>query len=127
MSALGEMLTRVTLRMSDIRLFTSRAYLGELMPPGAPRAYVTPATWLNEEWILGDEEAAAAWAAKQGPVRLVYAGRLVSPKGVSVLLAAIRAAAEAGTDTAFVDPSDRGQRLAPRVRRRPRTSPARPP
>ena len=88
--------------MSDIRLFTSKAYLGELMPPGAPRAYVTPATWLNEDWILGDEEAVAAWAAKQGPVRLVYAGRLVSAKGVSVLLAAIRAAAEAGTDAEFV-------------------------
>ena len=63
--------------MSDIRLFTSKAYLQELMPPGAPRAYVTPATWLNEEWILGDEEADEAWAAKQGPVRLLFAGRLV--------------------------------------------------
>jgi glycosyltransferase involved in cell wall biosynthesis len=99
--SLGEFLTRTSLRMSDIRLFTSQAYLRELMPPGALRAYVTPATWLNEEWILGEEEALGAWAAKQGPVRLLFAARLVPEKGVAVLLSAIRAAAEAGTDVEF--------------------------
>jgi glycosyltransferase involved in cell wall biosynthesis len=99
--SLGEILTRATLRMSDIRLFTSKAYLRELMPPGASRAYVTPATWLNEEWILGEEEALECWAAKQGPVRMLFAGRLVPEKGVSVLLSAIRAAAEAGPDVEF--------------------------
>jgi glycosyltransferase involved in cell wall biosynthesis len=99
--ALGEVLTRVALRMADIRLFTSRAYLQELMPPGSPRSYVTPATWLNEEWILGDEEAIESWAAKQGPVRMLFAARLLPQKGVSVLLSAIEAAAEAETDVAF--------------------------
>ena len=100
-SSVSETLCRATLRMSDLRVHFE-SLPAELMPPGAPRAYVTPATWLNEEWLLGEEEALAAWAAKQGPVRLVYAGRLVSAKGVSVLLAAIQAAAEAGTDVEFV-------------------------
>ena len=59
---------------------------------------MTPATWLNEEWLLGEKEARAHWAAKQGPVRMLFAGRLVQEKGVSVLLSAIRAAAQAGTD-----------------------------
>lgn len=99
--SLGEILTRITLRMSDIRLFTSKAYLQELMPPGTPRAYVTPATWLNDKWILGKEEAVNVWDAKQGPVRLLFAARLVPEKGVSILLSAIRAAAESGTDVEF--------------------------
>jgi glycosyltransferase involved in cell wall biosynthesis len=96
--SLGEFLTRTCLRMSDIRLFTSQAYLRELLPPGSPRAYVTPATWLNDEWILGEEEALAAWAAKEGPVRLLFAARLTPQKGVGVLLSAIEAASAAGAD-----------------------------
>jgi glycosyltransferase involved in cell wall biosynthesis len=96
--ALGEALTRFSLRLADIRLFTSKAYLRELMPPGAPRAYVTPATWLNDEWILGDDDARSAWDAKQGPVRVLFAARLIPEKGIYVLLSAVRAAAEAGTD-----------------------------
>jgi glycosyltransferase involved in cell wall biosynthesis len=98
---LGEILTRRMLQISDIRMFTSEAYLRELMPPGAPRAHVTPATWLNEEWILREEDALASWAAKRGPVRMLFAARLVPEKGVSVLLSAIKAAAEAGTDVEF--------------------------
>lgn len=99
--SVGEVLTRAALRMADIRLFTSRAYLQELMPPGSPRSYVTPATWLNDEWILGDEAALAAWDAKQGPARMLFAARMLPQKGVSTLLAAIEAAAEAGTDVEF--------------------------
>jgi glycosyltransferase involved in cell wall biosynthesis len=93
---IGEYLTRYCLRISDIRLFTSQSYLQELLPPHSPRAYVTRATWLNEEWILGDEEAEAAWAAKHGDVRLLFAARLDPRKGVAVLLSAIEAASAAG-------------------------------
>jgi glycosyltransferase involved in cell wall biosynthesis len=99
--ALGEIVTRATLRMADLKLVTSKQYLDELLPPGTPGAYVTPATWLNEEWILGEEQAVEAWAAKQGPVRMLFAARLIPQKGVSVLLSAIRAAADAGTDVEF--------------------------
>ena len=41
-SHLGEYLTRYFLRISDIRTFTSKSYLEELLPPQSPRAYVTP-------------------------------------------------------------------------------------
>jgi glycosyltransferase involved in cell wall biosynthesis len=95
---LGEHLTRYCLRVSDIRLFTSNAYLRELLPPQSPRAYVTPATWLNEEWILGEDEANEAWTARSGPVRLLFAARLLPEKGVAVLLSAIEAASATGTD-----------------------------
>jgi glycosyltransferase involved in cell wall biosynthesis len=95
---LGEYLTRYCLRIADIRFFTSKSYLQELLPPQSPRAYVTPATWLNEDWILGDEEAEVAWAAKDGPVQLLFAARLIPEKGVAVLLSAIEAASAAGAD-----------------------------
>jgi glycosyltransferase involved in cell wall biosynthesis len=87
--------------MADLRLFSSKAYLEDLSPPGAPRAYVTPATWLDEEMILGEAEAVEHWAAKEGRVRMLFAGRLVPEKGVSVLLDAIRVASEAGADAEF--------------------------
>jgi glycosyltransferase involved in cell wall biosynthesis len=110
--ALFEVLTRFALRISDMRLFTSKAYMNELMRTGAPRAYVTPATWLNDEWILGEDEARSAWDAKQGPVRLLFAARLIPEKGVHVLLSAIRAAAEAGTDVEVsIQPLKNGGRL----------------
>ena len=94
---LGEYYTRYCLRIADIRLFTSKSYLQELLPPKSPRAYVTPATWLNEDWILGNEAAEAAWATKDGPVRLVFAARLTSAqRGLQVLLSAIEQATAAG-------------------------------
>jgi glycosyltransferase involved in cell wall biosynthesis len=59
---------------------------------------VTPATWLNDEWILGAQEAEGACAAKKDPVRVLFASRLNSEKGVAVLLAAIQTASAAGAD-----------------------------
>jgi glycosyltransferase involved in cell wall biosynthesis len=95
---LGEYMTRYCLRISDLRLFTSKAYLQELLPPDSPRAYVISATWLNQDWILTDEDARGAWDAKGGHVRLLFAGRLTPEKGVVVLLSAIEAAVTAGSD-----------------------------
>jgi glycosyltransferase involved in cell wall biosynthesis len=97
-SSLGERLSRFCVRIADLRLFTSKAYLSELLPAGSPRAYVTPATWIDEDWILDEVHARAAWAAKEGPVQLLFAGRLIAEKGVSVLLAALKIAAAAGAE-----------------------------
>ncbi len=90
-----ERLTRFCVRIADLRLFTSQAYASEFLPPQAPRCYVVPATWIDEKWILGEELADAAWEAKQGTVRLLFAGRLIFDKGVGVLLEAIGQAAAA--------------------------------
>ncbi len=96
--SMGEFVTRATLRMADLKLVTSNQYFKDLLPPGTPRAYVTPATWLNAEWILEEDKAVAAWDAKEGPVRLLFVGRLIPEKGVPQLLAAIEAATRAGAN-----------------------------
>jgi glycosyltransferase involved in cell wall biosynthesis len=96
--SLGEVISRATLRMADLKLVTSKQYYKDLLRPGTPGAHVTPATWLNEEWILEDDKAVAAWDAKDGPVRLLFVGRLLPHKGVLQLLSAIEAATRAGAN-----------------------------
>jgi len=102
LSSMMEQLTRFAVRSADLRFFTSKAYATELLPENAPRSYVVPATWVNEEWILSDERAAAAWDAKQGATRLIFAGRLVPEKGVDVLLQAIEEASEARVEITII-------------------------
>jgi uncharacterized protein YciI len=56
------------------------------------------ATWIDEQWVLSADEAHAAWHAKQGPMRLLFAGRFIDDKGVPTLLDALEIASEAGCD-----------------------------
>ena len=44
-----------------------RAILQDLLPPGTPGAYVTPATWLNEEWFLGGRGGRRVLGRQAGP------------------------------------------------------------
>jgi len=102
LSSVMEQLTRLAVRSADLRFFTSKAYAAELLPENAPRSYIVPATWVNEEWILSDEGAAAAWDAKQGATRLIFAGRLVAEKGVDVLLKAIDETRDASVEITII-------------------------
>src|SRR5258708_9785876 len=76
-------LTRHAVRIADLRLFTSSAYAVDFLGEHAPRSFVVPATWIDEEWVLTDEDARTAWDAKAGPTRLLFAARLIAVKGVS--------------------------------------------
>jgi glycosyltransferase involved in cell wall biosynthesis len=97
-SFLTEKLSRYFIRMADLRLFTSKAYVREFLANDTSRSFVLPATWIDEEWVLNDDLAAAVWDAKGGVTRLMFAGRLVPDKGVNVLLSAINESAAAGAE-----------------------------
>ena len=102
LSSVMEQLTRFAVRIADLRFFTSKAYAAEFLPEHAPRSFVIPATWINEEWVLSEERAAAAWDAKEGVTRLIFAGRLVADKGVGVLLEAIDEAMDAKVEITII-------------------------
>jgi glycosyltransferase involved in cell wall biosynthesis len=86
----AEYLTRFCVNLADLRLFTSKAYSEEFLKPNAERAYVLPATWIDEEIILTKAQANAIWASKTGHIRLLYAGTLAPIKGVKLLIEAVR-------------------------------------
>jgi glycosyltransferase involved in cell wall biosynthesis len=95
---ISERLNRRCVRAADLRLFTSAAYLCEFLPDGAPRAYINPASWVDDASVLSNEQANAAWDSKGGPVRLLFATRLIPEKGVMELLQAVRIARETGAE-----------------------------
>ncbi len=94
----SERLARRAIKIADVRLFTSQSYAAQFLPADAPRVFVVPATWVNEEWILTDDHARASWDDKHGRVRLLFAGRLIAEKGVCVLWKAIDRVAASGVE-----------------------------
>jgi glycosyltransferase involved in cell wall biosynthesis len=92
-----EALGRWGCKLADLSLYTQPSYREQFHPEGRGPAFVAPATWINDEDILGDEQARIAWEEKVAePVRFLYAGRLVPEKGVEVLLAAVRTLEQRG-------------------------------
>jgi glycosyltransferase involved in cell wall biosynthesis len=95
---------------ADVVLFTQPAYREALLTRPRGAAYVTPAVWVNEADILETKAAQESWARKlAGPVRLLFAGRLVTAKGIDVLLAALRALDSRGV-AATIDVIGGGER-----------------
>ena len=45
---------------------TSAAYRREFLGSDGPRAYVVPATWIDQDIILTDTDAEAEWTSKGG-------------------------------------------------------------
>ncbi len=97
----AEYLNRICVKIADLRLFTSEAYANQFLGKDAKRAYVIPATWINEEAILTEDQANAYWTSKTGHTRLLFAGGLASDKGVKVLIEAIRQVAREHTQLAI--------------------------
>lgn len=84
-----EHLARYWCARADLSFYTQPAYLEQLHNHGKGPAYVAPATWVNIEDVLDDAQARLLWDRKmQEPVRFLFAGRLVTEKGVKVLLEA---------------------------------------
>jgi glycosyltransferase involved in cell wall biosynthesis len=99
-ASVTEFLARWFVNRAHILFFTQPSYRASLLTAGRGKAYIIPATWINDEDILSDRGAELAWERRtSGPareVRVIYAGRLLTEKGVDVLLAAVRRLDEAG-------------------------------
>ena len=87
-SVVLERLNRWCIRSADLRFFTSQSYMNDFLAAGSPRAYVIPATWIDESTILTDSDARNSWSKKTGKIKLLFAGRLTDEKGVRYLLEA---------------------------------------
>jgi glycosyltransferase involved in cell wall biosynthesis len=86
----NERLNRLCVKAADLRFFTSKAYLQEFLgvqaEKAADRAFVTPATWIDDAIIQTEDEAVGDWGKKSGEVHFLFAGRLVADKGLRILL-----------------------------------------
>jgi glycosyltransferase involved in cell wall biosynthesis len=94
-----EWINQRCVRAANLRLFTSQAYANEFLRGDDRHAYVVPATWIDAQTILKEDEALDAWTSKTGRVRLLFASRLIADKGVSVLLDALRIVASSQSDS----------------------------
>ena len=91
-SVVYERLGRWCVEHADLSFFTQPSYRSSLFVHGRGRAELTPASWINSEDIVGEQEAKEGWLKKlaRPRPRLLFAGRLTSDKGVEVLLDAVR-------------------------------------
>ncbi len=98
-AAVSERLNRACLETSDISTYTHAGYLRSLLRRNVDRGHVVEASWIDESDVL---DAAAVTALverrsrRDGPLKLVFAGRLTREKGLLVLMDAVAAAKDAG-------------------------------
>jgi len=93
-ASLQELIGRWVLSKTDLAIFTQDEYRQSMMGPQASRGHVIPASWIDEQDIFTDVEAERVWqrklAAPDSRLKILFVGRLVSDKGVRVLLEALR-------------------------------------
>lgn len=79
---------------AQLVIVTQEEYRRTLLSQHPERAHVIPASWLDEENVLSEKEAAEAWRIKNsenhGGLKLLFAARLHPSKGVRVVLNAMR-------------------------------------
>jgi len=93
-SSVQESVGRWLLKRSSLPIFTQDGYRQSMLGEDAGRGFVNPASWIDEADVVSVEDAQAFWRDKMRAVnprlRVLYAGRLVSEKGLPVLLQAMR-------------------------------------
>ena len=80
---------RWSTKVSDLSIFTSQSYL-DTIGSRCTNAIVEPASWINAENILTDDEANNVWARKPAQLQILFAGQLVHSKGVTTLAKALK-------------------------------------
>jgi glycosyltransferase involved in cell wall biosynthesis len=87
-----EILNRWCIGLAHLAFFTHEDYLRTLLTRHTERGHVIPASWIDDTFVLSDQEARKQWNYKLASekLRLIFVGRLISEKGVTLLLDALR-------------------------------------
>jgi glycosyltransferase involved in cell wall biosynthesis len=85
-----EKLNRQCVRTADLKFFTQREYAREMLG-NSDLGHVIQASWIDEDNVLDREVATQLWRTKANdtPLRLLFAGRLISAKGIPLLLSTL--------------------------------------
>ena len=87
----SERLNRWCVTNASLSIFTQGEYRKSLLAKESERGHVINASWIDERDILDRTNALEIWQRKtKGKLRVLFAGRLVSDKGVLVLLSAMK-------------------------------------
>lgn len=76
--------------LASASFFTQSEYMKRYLR-NPEKGFINTASWIDDDNVLSTDGARASWAGKPSTLRVAFAGRLVSEKGVSVLLDALRA------------------------------------
>lgn len=91
-ATIWETMGRWCVNNSDLSFFTQSQYKESLLTKREDKAYITPASWIDEEIIISEEKATKIWNQKlvnPTHLKLIFVGRLVPEKGLLVLLKAM--------------------------------------
>lgn len=89
-ASVNEAIGRLICSKADLCMFSQPSYMESLKRGSRGPAYVTPASWIDEEHVLDSAAASRIWQAKLARApRWLFAGRLHPNKGVGVLLEAL--------------------------------------
>jgi glycosyltransferase involved in cell wall biosynthesis len=91
-SFVSEMISRWCVNQADLSIFTQPEYRRTLLTRAMDRGHVINASWIDNDKVLSDIEASQKWEQKltQRALKILFASRLVTEKGVMVLLEAMK-------------------------------------
>ncbi|MEG4589132.1 glycosyltransferase [Microcoleus sp. MOSTC5] len=91
---LSEIVNRWCVNNANLTIFTQSQYQQSLLTKRQERGHVIHASWIDEENIISEADAEEIWHKKLSPstqkLKLLFAGRVESSKGVLVLLEAMK-------------------------------------
>lgn len=90
----SEIVNRWCVNNANLTIFTQSEYQQSLLTKRQERGHVIHASWIDEENIISEADAEEIWHKKLSPstqkLKLLFAGRVESSKGVLVLLEAMK-------------------------------------
>jgi glycosyltransferase involved in cell wall biosynthesis len=92
-------LLRLCVRLADATIFTQSYYRDYLLGGTHPNSLIAPASWIDEANLVSERALCQRWQQRPaGPLRLLFAARLIEDKGVRRLLEAIDILANKGVE-----------------------------